>query len=68
MGQIQLLQLGKTLDATQEEKIERIYKAGQRINDIIKKMGTARRYVARSYVEGLSIVDFDAANRDEDEA
>ena len=67
MGQIQLLQLGSELDVPLKQRIERIYRAGQRISDIVHKMGSARRYVAKSYVEGLSIVDFEAASQDQEE-
>ena len=67
MGQIQLLQRGVGSDDRGPERLDRIYRAAERIRDIVHRMGSARRYVAKSYVEGLSIVDFEAASRDHEE-
>ena len=31
------------------------------IEDIVKKMGSAHKYVTKPYIQGIDIVDFDAS-------
>lgn len=61
IGMVQIL-LNKMLpDDPQRLDIEAIHEAGQRINEIAKKMGKIQQYVTKSYVGKTDIVDFDSA-------
>ena len=61
LGAIQLLLRNKDLKASHQERLATIYEAGQRISDIVRKIGAARQFITRPYFEGADIVDFDAA-------
>ena len=43
------------------ESIEALHEAARKISDIVKKMGDIRHYVTKPYLEGIDIIDFDAA-------
>ncbi|MCZ6632417.1 MAG: response regulator [bacterium] len=43
------------------ENIETLHEAAQKISDIVKKMGKIRQYATKPYLEGIDIIDFDAA-------
>ena len=65
MGFAQLL-LNTTPDVeTQEDMLKKIYKAGKTIEEIVNKMETVRRFVAKPYVEGVTMIDLDAASQEE---
>jgi hypothetical protein len=44
--------------------VDAIQHAVYRIEDIVKKMGSARKYVTKPYIQGVDIVDFDASAKD----
>ena len=68
LGSIQLLSRDTELAPAQRERLNRIYEAGQRIGEIVRKIGSVRQYITKPYLEGVDIVDFDAAAREESEA
>ena len=37
--------------------------AGEKINQIVRKMRAARQYATKPYIRGVSILDFDEAAR-----
>ena len=63
MAQAQMLTLKVPPDFPELARIEAIIAAARRIAEIVRRMGAARQYVTKSYVEGVEIVDFDAASR-----
>jgi len=43
--------------------LESIHEAGQTIREIVTKMINLQRYTAKPYIDGVSIIDLDAASR-----
>jgi CheY-like chemotaxis protein len=60
LGLTQLLLLDQGLGEQQREKLLEIGKAVRRIDDLVQKMATVRRYATRTYVGDIDIVDFEA--------
>ena len=54
-------------DDPKRSNIESIHKAGQRISNIVRKLGDIRRYVTKPYASRTNIVDFDKAARNEEQ-
>ena len=48
----------------QRHNIEDIQEAGERISEIVRKMGAARQYVTKPYIGKYNIVDFDESARE----
>ena len=63
MAQAQMLTLKVPPDFPELARIEAIIAAARRIAEIVRRMGAARQYVTKPYVEGVEIVDLDAASR-----
>jgi DNA-binding response OmpR family regulator len=61
MGTAQLLEMRMSPDDPNRESVEILFRAGERVSEIVKKMGDARQYVTKPYVSGIDIIDFDAA-------
>lgn len=64
MGQAQLLQMWGNDDSKADGRYTAIYQAGQRVDDILRKMEAAQRYALKAYLDEGEIVDFDAAGED----
>ena len=43
------------------DNVEEIKKAGQKVNEIVRRMGNIHQYATKPYGDGTTIVDFDAA-------
>lgn len=67
MGKLELLLERMSPDSQHREVIQSVYGSADRIADIVRNMGEARAYVTKPYVEGLDIVDFNAASDDGEE-
>ena len=61
MGTTELLLYELPPDADQRENLEMLHQSAERISEIVRKMGTIRQYVTKPYLEGIDIIDFDAA-------
>ncbi len=61
MGTAQLLDLRMPPDDPNRQSVGALYKAGERISEIVKKMKDIQQYVTKPYLRGIDIIDFDAA-------
>jgi DNA-binding response OmpR family regulator len=61
MGTAQILSEKLRADDPHGESIEAINRAAERIDAIVRKMGEIRQYATKPYLEGIDIIDFDAA-------
>jgi DNA-binding response OmpR family regulator len=61
MGKLELLLERMASDSPHREVIHSVYGSADRIAEIVRSMGEARAYVTKPYVEGIDIVDFNAA-------
>lgn len=66
VAQAQMMAIKIPADFPERARIEAILAAAKRISEIVRRMGAARQYATKSYVEGLRIVDLDAASRTKD--
>ena len=62
MGTAQILFGTLAADDPHRDGIEAMNRAAERINAIVKKMGEIHQYVTKPYLEGIDIIDFDAAS------
>jgi len=67
MGLCQVLQMDTASDGPRRETIEMIYRSGERVSEIVRKMQHIRQYATKHYVGGQDIVDLDAASQAEKE-
>lgn len=61
-AELLLLQL-EDLDEKYRSLLHSIIEAGQRINEIVKKMDSVKQYVTKPYILGINIVDLDSASQ-----
>jgi len=61
VGTAELLLYQMEQDAQYREGIEAMHEAARKISKIVKQMGEIRQYVTKPYLEGINIIDFDAA-------
>ena len=61
IGMSDLMLLKISPDAPERPNVETIRQEAHRISEIVKKMAEIRRYATKPYIEGIEIVDFDAA-------
>jgi len=61
LGKLDLLMMKLGDDNPHLKDVDAIQNAIQRIEDIVKKMGSAHKYVTKPYIQGIDIVDFDAS-------
>ena len=61
IGMSDLMLLKISPDAPERRNVETIRQEAHRISEIVKKMAEIRQYVTKPYIEGIEIVDFDAA-------
>jgi DNA-binding response OmpR family regulator len=62
VGTTELLMYQMPEDPQYRESFEALREAAQKISDIVKKMGRIRQYVTKPYIDGIEIVDIDAAS------
>ena len=61
MGNAQLILTGLIDDDEQARLLETIRDEGERISEIVKKMKASRRYVSKTYIKGIRMIDFEAS-------
>jgi len=61
LGKLDLLEMKLGDDHPLQKDVESVQGAVHRIEEIVRKMGEARKYVTKPYVQGIDIVDFDAS-------
>lgn len=61
VGTSELLLYQLAEDSAYRESVEALYDASKKISDIIKKMGRIQQYVTKPYLDGIDIIDLDAA-------
>ena len=64
LGKLDLLLMKLGDESPFLKDVDAIQHAVYRIEDIVKKMGSARKYVTKPYIQGVDIVDFDASAKD----
>ncbi len=62
VGTSELLLYQVPEDSEHRENITQLHDASKRISEIVKKMGTLRKYATKPYIDGIEIIDFDAAS------
>lgn len=62
VGTTELLMYQMPDDTKYHESFQALHEAAQKISDIVKKMGQIRQYVTKPYLDGIDIVDLDAAS------
>ena len=67
IGNTELLLHATFPEDSRKRMLEEILKAGRRIDEIVKKMKTARQVVTKPYLNKVTMVDFDAASQEEQE-
>ncbi len=66
VGTTELLLVQLPQDLPLRPFIEALHEAAKKISEIVKKMGKIRQYVTKPYIDGIDIVDFDAAAHEDD--
>ena len=66
-GRLELMALEMSADDPRRKELEGALQDTERISAILGKMRNVRRYSSTPYVLGSSIIDLDAASRDEEE-
>ena len=61
IGMSDLMLLKISPDAPERRNVETIRQEAHRISEIVKKMAEIRQYATKPYIEGIEIIDFDAA-------
>ncbi len=63
VGTTELLMYQMPEDLKYRKSFEALREAAQKISEIVKKMGRIRQYVTKPYIDGIEIVDIDAASK-----
>lgn len=63
IGRTELLLAEMNPNDPRRSQVEAVHRAGWKISEIVKRMGSLRRYAVRKVVDGVDIIDFDAATR-----
>ncbi len=61
IGQAELVLSRMASDDPRRKDLEIIRRAGYQVSDIVTKMQAPKRYATKSYIEGVDMIDFDAA-------
>lgn len=61
LGKLDLLMMKMGDESPFVKDVDAIQNAVHRIEEIVRKMGSARKYVTKPYIQGIDIVDFDAS-------
>lgn len=64
IGMAELLLYQMEDNDPQHENIVAMHDSARRISDIVKKMSQIKKYVTKPYLEGIDIIDLDAASED----
>lgn len=62
IGMAELLLYQMDEESTQRDNVKALHESARRIADIVKKMGEIRQYVTKPYIDGIEIIDIDAAS------
>jgi DNA-binding response OmpR family regulator len=61
LGKTDMLLSAMAADDPHRRYAEDIYKAGEKIDEIVRNMRAVRQYATRPYIRGINILDFDGA-------
>jgi DNA-binding response OmpR family regulator len=64
MAELTMLQIGP--ESPVRDNISAMYDSARRISEIVKKMAKIRQYVTKPYLDGIEIIDIDAASKPSD--
>ena len=64
MAELTMLQIGP--ESPVRDNISAMYDSARRIPETVKKMAKIRQYVTKPYLDGIEIIDIDAASKPSD--
>ena len=64
LGKLDLLEMKLGDDHPLQKDVDAVQNSIHRIEEIVRKMGEAHKYVTKPYVQGIDIVDFDASSHE----
>jgi DNA-binding response OmpR family regulator len=62
IGMAELLMFQIEANSPHHENIQAMHESARKISEIVKKMAQIRQYVTKPYIEGIDIIDIDAAS------